>query len=81
MAFLKLIAESEATGALERLYAAARARTGYVANIIKLMSRDAPTAEASIQFYVRLMKSENPLSRVRKEMLATVVSSLNDCHY
>ena len=62
MAFLKLISESEATGALERLYAAARARAGYVANIIKLMSRDAPTAEASIQLYVRLMKSENARS-------------------
>ena len=48
MAFLKLTAESEATGALKRLYDAARSRAGYVANIIKLMSRDAPTAEASI---------------------------------
>ncbi len=50
MAFLKLTNEAEATGALKRLYDAARSRAGYVANIIKLMSRDAPTAEASIQF-------------------------------
>jgi alkylhydroperoxidase family enzyme len=52
-----------------------------VANIIKVMSRDAPTAEASIQFYLRLMKVDNALSRARKEMLATVVSNINDCYY
>ena len=81
MAFLKLINESEATGALKRLYDAARSRAGYIAQIIKVMSRDVPTADASVSFYVRLMKSENALSRARKEMLATVVSQINDCYY
>ena len=81
MAFLRLTTESEAKGRLKDLYNAARSRAGYVANIIKVMSHDAPTAEASIQFYIRLMKAENALSKARKEMLATVVSSINDCHY
>ncbi len=81
MAFFKITDHSEATGPLKRLYDAAHARAGYVANIIKVMSRDAPTAEASISFYVRLMKSDNALSRARKEMLATVVSQINDCYY
>jgi uncharacterized peroxidase-related enzyme len=81
MAFLRLTSESEATGTLKRVYEAARSRAGHVANIIKVMSRDVETAEASIQFYVRLMRSENALSRARKEMLATVVSCINDCYY
>ncbi|MBI4659426.1 MAG: hypothetical protein HY735_11345 [Verrucomicrobia bacterium] len=81
MAYLNHTTESEATGALKRLYDAACARAGYVANIIKVMSLDVPTAEASIQFYVRLMKSENALGKARKEMLATVVSNINDCYY
>lgn len=81
VAFLKFTTEPEATGAIKRLYDAALSRAGYMANIIKVMSRDAPTAEASMQFYVRLMKSENALSKARKEMLATVVSTLNDCYY
>ena len=34
-----------------------------------------------MQFYVGLMKSENALSGARKEMLASVVSNLNDCYY
>ncbi len=81
MAYLELTNEAKATGPLKRLYDAALARTGYIANIIRVMSRDPATAEASIQFYLRLMRSDNALSRARKEMLATVVSNLNDCYY
>jgi hypothetical protein len=81
MAFLRITEHSEATGPLKQLYDAAQSRAGYVANIIKLMSRDAATAEASILFYLRLMKAENALRKTRKEMLATVVSNLNDCYY
>jgi uncharacterized peroxidase-related enzyme len=81
MAFVKLTSESEAAGTLKRLYEAARSRAGYVANIIKVMSRDAEAAETSIQLYLRLMRAENALSRARKEMLATVVSNINDCYY
>jgi hypothetical protein len=81
MAFLRLTPESQVAGTLKRLYDSAQARAGYVANIIKVMSLDAFTAEASIELYVRLMKSENALSKARKEMLATVVSSINDCYY
>jgi uncharacterized peroxidase-related enzyme len=81
MAFLKLTNEADAAGPLKRLYDTSRARAGYVANIIKVMSRDPLTAEASLLFYTRLMKADNALSRARKEMLATVVSNLNDCYY
>jgi hypothetical protein len=81
MAFLRLIEESEGTPPLRRLYQAAKARAGYIANITKVMSHDAATAELSIQFYVGLMHAPNALSRARKEMLATVVSCINDCYY
>ena len=81
MAFVKIAPEAEARGTLKKLYDQARSRVGYVANIIKVMSRDAATAETAMHFYVRLMKSENALSRARKEMLATVVSNINDCYY
>lgn len=81
MPFFKPANEDEASGALKRLYEAARSRAGYVANIIQVMSREPAVAEASIQFYVRLMRTENALSRARKELLATVVSNINDCYY
>jgi alkylhydroperoxidase family enzyme len=35
----------------------------------------------SIDFYVALMYGPSPLSRAQREMLATVVSRINHCHY
>ena len=45
------------------------------------MSQDAATLHASMEFYISLMKMPNALSNARKEMLATVVSNVNDCYY
>ena len=45
------------------------------------MSRDGASLQASMQFYVALMKSPNALDRSRREMLATVVANANDCYY
>ena len=81
MAFINLIGEDEATGPIERVYAAGRARAGSVANIIKVMSHDARSTQASMGFYVSLMKTDNALSPTRREMLATVVSNINACYY
>lgn len=81
MSYIAITSETEATGKLQRLYEAAIQRTGRVANIIKMMSLDADIAQASMQFYVALMKSPNALSAARREMLAAVVSNYNDCYY
>ncbi|MDA0282858.1 MAG: hypothetical protein O3B13_03335 [Planctomycetota bacterium] len=81
MAWIDLIRESEATGSLAKLYQTARDRAGYIAQIIQVMSRDADVAAESIRFYVRLMKSPNALNAARRELLAAVVSNVNDCYY
>jgi alkylhydroperoxidase family enzyme len=52
-----------------------------VANILKVMSRDAAVLQGSMMFYLNLMKSPNALSAGRREMLAAVVSNINDCYY
>lgn len=81
MAYIEQIAEEHAEGELEQIYALARERAGCVANIIKVMSRDAPALQGSLQFYLNLMKSPNALSASRRELLASVVSNVNDCYY
>ena len=81
MAWINLIREPEATGPLSKLYESSRNRAGYIAQIIQVMSRDANIAAESMRFYVRLMKSPNALNAARRELLATVVSNVNDCHY
>ncbi len=81
MAYIDLTPEDEADGALKRLYDVALQRAGYVAQIIRVMSRDARSCADSIQFYVSIMKSPNALPAARREMLAAVVSNVNDCYY
>ena len=81
MAWIQQIDEPEATGTLAKLYESSRARAGSVANIIRVMSQDADSAAQSIRFYISLMKSPNALSPARREMLAAVVSNVNDCYY
>ncbi|MEE2675600.1 MAG: hypothetical protein VX876_01410 [Planctomycetota bacterium] len=81
MAFIDQVAEEDAQGTLARIYESARGRADRVANIIRLMSLDPVSLEASMQFYLKLMKTDNALSAARKEMLATVVSCANDCFY
>ena len=76
MPYIDQIDEPQATGLLRRIYDAAIARAGRVANIIKVMSLDPRSAQGSMQFYTSLMKSPNALSPARREMLATVVSHL-----
>lgn len=81
MTYIKQIDEDEARGTLKRIYDDARVRAGKVANIIKVMSLDAPSNQRSIQFYVSLMKSKNSLTAACREMLAAVVSNANGCFY
>ena len=81
VAYIEQISEGEARGTLQEVYHGARTRAGGVANIIKLMSRDAPVLQGSMMLYASLMKSDNALSAARREMLAAVVSNLNDCYF
>ena len=87
MPFIEFISEDDARDvngghdAVGRIYEAARSRAGDVANIIKTMSRDVRSLQASMGFYISLMKADNALSAARREMLAAVVSNVNACYY
>ena len=81
MAHIQTGREEEARGPVAQVYEAAVRRTGKVAHIVKLMSLDAPVLQGSMALYVNLMKAPNALDAARREMLATVVSNINDCYY
>ena len=82
MAWIATVSPASATGLLERLYDAAVQRAGKVFNVIRLQSLRPPTLRASTQLYLEIMHSPaSPLSRAQREMIATVVSRANDCHY
>ena len=81
MPFIEQIDEDEATGELAKIYESCQHRMGMGANILKIQSQDAGMLRESLRFYIRLMKSPNALSAAQREMLAAVVSNVNDCYY
>ena len=71
----------EAAGLLKEEYDKALKRAGRVFNIVRIQSQNPRALRDSIAFYITLMKGESPLTRAQREMLATVVSAENHCHY
>jgi len=78
---LRLIDVEEATGALRREYDEAVARAGKVFNIVKAMCLNPGVLRASMGLYKAIMFGPSELTRQQRELLATVVSRANDCHY
>ena len=81
MAWLKTIAADEATGRLRKLYDAATVRAGRVFGILRAMSLSPAALEAAMGLYRTVMFAPRGLPRWKREMLAVVVSDVNDCHY
>jgi alkylhydroperoxidase family enzyme len=82
MAFIETVGPDQADGLLARLYRDAVKRAGRVFNVIRIQSPRPRVLRASTQLYVEVMQSaESGLSRAQREMIATVVSRLNGCHY
>ncbi len=81
MAFIKTIEPEDADGALKLEYDDAINRAGKVFNILKVQSLNPTALRASMQLYTATMHEASGLSRVEREMLATVVSRVNHCFY
>jgi alkylhydroperoxidase family enzyme len=78
---IRQIEVDEATGKLAQEYEAALARAGKVFNIVKAMCLNPLVLNRSMALYKAIMFGPSKLSRVERELLATVVSTANDCHY
>ena len=82
MAWIHTVAPDHAEGLLGRLYRAAIKRAGKVYNIIRVQSSRPRVLKASTTLYLEIMHSDDSaLSRAQREMVATAVSSFNDCYY
>ncbi len=81
MAHLRLIGPDEATGLLAEEYDAAVERAGKVYNIVRSMSLRPGVLKRSMELYKALMFGPSALMRQERELLATVVSAVNECHY
>lgn len=81
MAWIKVIDDTEADGELKEIYQAQSKKAGALANILKVHSLAPRTLSTHMALYEAVMYAPGDLSRIRREMIAVVVSSLNRCHY
>ncbi len=81
MAWIYQVPVDEATGPLKREFDAAVAQAGRVWNIIHIMSVNVMVLKASMGVYKAIMFGSSPLTRVQRELLATVVSAELNCRY
>ena len=81
MAWIDVIDEEDADGELADLYEQIRSSRGKVANIMKIHSLHPEAMQKHLDFYLTIMFKRAGLSREQRELIATVVSSLNDCEY
>ena len=81
MSWIRTIVPEEADGLLGRIYGDAMGRAGRVFHIVRAMSLWPKALRASMGLYGELMHGASPLSRRQREMIAVVVSTVNECHY
>ena len=81
MPWIRTIPVDEAEGRLRKTYDAALRRAGRVYGIVRSMSIEPSILDASMGLYRAVMFAPSGLERRQRELLATVVSRINDCHY
>jgi len=75
------IPEDEAEGELKEWYDRLRDPWGGVDDIMRIHSISLPTMKGHYELYKSAMTGNPDLSRKEREMIAIVVSSINQCHY
>ncbi len=81
MAWIQMISEDEAEGALRTLYRKVGEPSGLVDNILKIHSLNVKSLKTHYELYAHLMRGRSELTRVQREMIAVVASAANRCHY
>ena len=82
MAWIRTIREDEWDGELADLYPEVADRTqGRVDNIMQIHSLNPRALAAHDALYRSAMRGTATLRKVERELIATVVSIINECHY
>ena len=81
MAWIAEIDEREAKGSLKDQYSKLKEPWGGIDNILKIHSLNPESLAPHVQLYITVMFGKSPIPRIDREMIALVVSSINQCHY
>tara|TARA_B100000586_G_scaffold143953_1_gene104298 strand:+ start:3466 stop:3714 length:249 start_codon:yes stop_codon:yes gene_type:complete len=82
MAWIREILPENAEDELAEVYGkVAEPTNGTVDNILRVHGLHPKCLADHFELYITAMKGSSPLSRAQREMIAVVVSALNECHY
>jgi alkylhydroperoxidase family enzyme len=81
MAWIEIIEEPELGSDLHRVYEDQTRQAGAVANILKIHSIEPRVLTTHLQLYKTAMHADGELSRRDRELIAVVVSRVNNCEY
>ena len=81
MAWIRTVPPEEADGPLAKQYEAAVARAGRVCQIVQSMSLAPGILDASMKHFGQIAHARDGLTRSNRELVAVVVSVVNECHY
>lgn len=80
MAWIKTVGDDEATGVVRSIYRASENLYGFVPNIRRALSLNGDAMRAYTQLSGAVYHG-GALEPAEREMIATVVSAINHCHY
>src|SRR6056297_1928834 len=81
MAWIETIDETDADDDLKKMYKKLKTKRGKVSNILKIQSLLPKTIESHMNFYTDIMFNKSTISREEKELIAVLVSKINNCPY
>jgi alkylhydroperoxidase family enzyme len=82
ISWIATVEESEASGRVAEAYRRiADSKTGRVGHILKVSSLNPKAMIDHRALYRTLMFGPSPLKRYQRELIGTVVSARNGCHY
>lgn len=81
MAWIRMIRETEATDNLKTYYDKYGSRRDGVDNILRIHSLNPDSLKYHYDMYKHLMAGPSGLSLAQREMIGTVASKINGCHY
>ncbi len=75
------LAPAPLSAAMDAYFARCREKLGFVPNVLSAYAHDMGRLEAFVAMHDDLMRAPSDLSKLEREMIAVVVSTVNHCHY
>lgn len=81
MAWIREIEEADADADLQSVYRAVQGSRGKLSNILKVHSLNPKAMQSHMDLYMAIMFDSSGIKRADRELIAVVVSAVNNCAY